>query len=152
MLRRFCAAIALTTSALLAAPAVAQEVDVTSTTTVGWHLDNDDDPDDTENYDDDYGEIQERLTVSGTYGDFFGSLRLDFSTYLSKPTAPGDPVQLHDRYETKVTPEKVFVRWSQRDVEVLAGDTYVSFGRGLALSMRKVDEFGTDSSFSKARR
>ncbi len=137
---------------LASAPVVAQEVDVTSTTVIGWHGDNDHDPNDTQNYDDNYGEALERLNLSVSQGQIFGNLRLDLGTYFSAPPKPDPlPPALDDRYLSYVNPEKVWVSYTQRDYEVTAGDSYVSFGRGLALSMRKIDEFGVDSTVRGAR-
>ena len=146
------AALVTAVGALLATPALAQEVDVTSTTVVSWHADNDDDPDDTTNYDDEYGEASERLNVTVAYEAYLASLRLDIGTYLSPPTFTGaEPPALADRYDTYINPEKLSVSWRSRDIQVVAGDSYVSFGRGLVLSMRKIDEFGTDSTVRGAK-
>jgi len=149
---RILAATSALTLSLAIAPASAQQVNATSTTVVEWRTDNDDDPDDTENYDDSYGTIVEHLDVSGTFGDFLAGVRLDLATFLSTPNADDPlPGELVDRYETFVNVEKVRARWAQRDFTLQAGDAYVSFGRGLALSMRKIDEFGTDNTVRGAR-
>lgn len=137
---------------LAAAPAAAQQVNATSNTVVEWRADNDDDPDDTENYDDSYGMVVEHLDVSGSMGDFLAGIRLDLATFVSTPpVADPPPGELVDRYENMVNVEKIRARWSQRDYTLEAGDAYVSFGRGLALSMRKIDEFGTDNTVRGAR-
>jgi hypothetical protein len=126
-----------------AARAQGTAVDVTSTTSLNWHTDNDDE----NRYNDDYGEGLERLNASFTHGEWVGGARLDLSTFLSVPTGTGGmaAAALADRYETQGTPEKAWLGWTSRALEVRAGDSYVSFGRGLALSLRKVDELGVDT-------
>src|SRR5260370_8451955 len=41
--------------------------------------------------------------------------------------------------------------YNSRSLEVTAGDAYTQFGRGLTLSMRKVDELGIDTTVRGAR-
>ena len=41
--------------------------------------------------------------------------------------------------------EKISLEYSSRDVDATLGDFYVSFGRGLVLSLRKLDELGIDT-------
>lgn len=121
-------------SLLAALPAVAVEltfgeqpvqVDVTSTTNAGWHTGAGG-----------YGELLERLNVAGRTGAWQLGLRLDTATFVSPPSPA-----IQDRY----TLEKASVSWTGRSLEVTLGDAYVSFGRGLALSLRKVDELGADT-------
>ena len=47
-------------------------------------------------------------------------------------------VALHER----VYPAKLWLTYRTPGIEITAGDSYVQFGRGLVLSMRKVDELG----------
>ncbi len=122
-------------------------VDVTSTTIASVHTDNDN----SGGCDDGYGEAIERLNVQGFSGPFTVGLRLDAAGYVSVPeedlaaTPPCEADDLANRYENQIVPEKVWIGWAGRAVEVTAGDSYVSFGRGLALSLRKVDELGVDT-------
>ena len=99
-------------------------VDVTATTSAGWHTDRD------------YGEVFGRLNASSTWQDWHAALRVDTATFIEPPEPEVD-----DRY----TLEKVTAGWTGRAVEVSAGDAYVSFGRGLGLSIRKIDELGIDT-------
>jgi hypothetical protein len=108
------------------APPDAVHIDVTSTTLGGWHTGNDG-----------YGELFERLNVGSGYERWQMGLRLDTATFASR--TPSTAV------ENRYTLEKVSLGWTSRVVEVSAGDAYVSFGRGLALSLRKVDELGVDT-------
>lgn len=129
-------------SLLAAAPAAAEPgslpVDITATTTAGAHTDGDR-----------YGELFGRLNASTRLDAWQLALRLDTATFVSAP-------DLDDRY----TLEKASLGWSWRSlpapgalavsVEATAGDAYVSFGRGLALSLRKVDELGIDTTLRGA--
>ena len=49
------------------------------------------------------------------------------------------------RYRDAIYPAKLFLTYKNDGLEVTAGDAYVQFGRGLVLSMRKVDELGIDT-------
>ncbi|GAB4509364.1 MAG: hypothetical protein Tsb0020_25860 [Haliangiales bacterium] len=123
---------------LLAAPAAADPipVDITSTTTAGWRTRD-------ANFDDaSYGELFEKLNLASTLGRWRLSLRLDTATFLSNPAA-----DVVGRY----TPEKLSVSYQARALSVTAGDAYVSFGRGLSLSLRKVDELGLDTTLRGAK-
>ena len=111
-----------------AASTVAIPVDVTATTNAGWHTDGDA-----------YGELFGRLNLSTRRDAWQLGLRLDTATFVSSPLA--------DRY----TLEKISLAWSGRSLQVSAGDAYVSFGRGLALSLRKVDELGIDTTLRGAK-
>jgi hypothetical protein len=127
-------------------------VDVTTTTIVSYHLDNDN----SDSCDDDYLDVIERLNVGGFMDDWNVGLRLDGSGVAGAPEqGEGDPPcgvnQLRSRYELDLRPEKVWVGWSGRSLEFVAGDAYVSFGRGLSLSLRKVDELGVDTTLRGAK-
>jgi len=149
-------AVALALAAPGRARAEVPKIDVTSTTGINWHTDNDDDFEDAENYDDNYGEAVERLNLSTSHGKWVGGLRLDVTGFFSEPE-PADPEiqphphQLKSRYENRYTLEKIYLGWRSRDVEVRLGDSYASLGRGLTLSIRKVDELGVDSSVRGAK-
>lgn len=130
-------------------------VDVTSTTSAGYRFDNGN----TTRCDDEYGELRERLNLLGASGPWILGLRLDVDHYLDAPEVlmapPGQPGcgmnDLRDRYEDTVVPEKLWLGWTGRDLELTVGDAYVSFGRGLALSLRKVDELGVDTTVRGAK-
>ena len=49
------------------------------------------------------------------------------------------------RYRDYIYPAKIFAKYTSKTIEVTAGDAYVQFGRGLVLSLRKVDELGIDT-------
>src|SRR5687768_9066063 len=104
--------------------AEAGRFDLTSTTLAGWHTDRG------------YGELFERLNVVTGTDAWSMSFRLDTVTFLSESS----PL-IRDRY----TFERASVGWAGRSIEVTAGDSYVSIGRGLALSLRTIDERGVDT-------
>ncbi|HWM87519.1 MAG TPA: DUF6029 family protein [Kofleriaceae bacterium] len=105
-------------------------VDVTASMTAGWRSDRD------------YGEMLGRLNLSRQLAPWHASVRLDTSTFVDAPD-PG----IEDRY----TVEKASAGWRGRSLDVIAGDAYVSFGRGLALSLRKLDELGIDTTLRGAK-
>lgn len=106
-------------------------VAITATMTAGLHTG-----------DDGYGELFGRLNASTGMGAWRLALRMDTATFLSPPSPSID-----ERY----TLEKVSLGWTGAALEVTAGDAYVSFGRGLALSLRKVDELGIDTTLRGAK-
>ena len=62
---------------------------------------------------------------------------MDLSSFSSAPVDDGTMANaLQDRYENQAILEKVYAGWRNRSVDVRAGDSYVSFGRGMALSLR----------------
>lgn len=115
------------------APATASlvPVSITATMTAGLHTN-----------DDGHGELFGRLNASTGMDAWRIALRMDTATFLSPPSPSID-----DRY----TLEKVSLGWTGDALEVTAGDAYVSFGRGLALSLRKVDELGIDTTLRGAK-
>lgn len=54
-------------------------------------------------------------------------------------------VELSNRYLNSIYPSKVYLGYSAPGIEVTAGDVYAQFGRGLVLSVRKVDEIAVDT-------
>jgi len=53
--------------------------------------------------------------------------------------------------ETFFWPEKFGLEYSGRSVEMKLGDFYISIGRGMVLSLRKLDELGIDTTLQGAR-
>jgi hypothetical protein len=66
----------------------------------------------------------------------------DFANPQLKANAQKDGTT---RYRDALYPAKIFLTYKTEGFEVTAGDAYVQFGRGLVLSMRKVDELGIDT-------
>jgi hypothetical protein len=102
-----------------------------------------------------------RLDTSLRWGRWTLGLRLDSAVYAFRPTdrplpqyptvmeERGDKNQVQQdnesRYKNSIYPAKLWATYSAPGVEVTAGDSYAQFGRGLTLSMRKVDELGIDT-------
>jgi len=84
-------------------------------------------------------------------------MRIDTSIYALRAedrfNEPNTPAQLRrqlvsdgaTRYRDAVYPAKLWLTFKDKGFEITAGDSYVQFGRGLVLSMRKVDELGVDT-------
>jgi hypothetical protein len=95
-----------------------------------------------------------RLDAALRWGHWSVGLRLDSALYADRPadgasdlTPNGRQLILDNesRYRNSIYPAKLSATYSAPGVEVTAGDAYVQFGRGLTLSMRKVDELGIDT-------
>lgn len=79
--------------------------------------------------------------------------RIDAAVYGLRPQDRIDTPSLQrglitdgsTRYRDSIYPAKLWLTFKDQGVEVTAGDSYVQFGRGLVLSMRKVDELGVDT-------
>lgn len=70
----------------------------------------------------------------------FGT-RLDTALFL-QPDAADD--RLSDQFQDDLRLEELYLKGRFDDLTLTLGDDYVSFGRGLSLSIRKVDELGFD--------
>jgi hypothetical protein len=87
--------------------------------------------------------------------------RIDSSIYALRPqdrvTSTDPSVQRglvtdgSTRYRDAIYPAKLWLTYKDEGIEVTAGDSYVQFGRGLVLSMRKVDELGVDTTLFGAK-
>ncbi len=119
-----------------------------------------------------YGEGYSRLNLQAAWRDWLFAVRLDSSGYVSAPevgetlakpnAAPGaiaPPViarRLENRFQQHLFDpykgiEKITLRYQGRALEATLGDFYASFGRGLVLSVRKVDELGQDTTILGAK-
>jgi hypothetical protein len=133
------------------------DLDVTETTIVAQHFDarNNEAPQDSG-----WGDWINRLNAAARWGRWTLGLRLDSAVYWRRPVdnpdfsnlpASGEHGQTaitqdnESRYRNSIYPAKMWVTYAAPGVEVTAGDAYVQFGRGLTLSMRKIDELGIDT-------
>ena len=110
-----------------------------------------------------WGEWLNRLDTTLRWGRWTAGLRLDSAVYWRRPVdnpdfsglSPSAQTQIQfdneSRYENSIYPAKLWVTYSRPEVEVTAGDAYVQFGRGLTLSMRKIDELGIDTTLRGAK-
>lgn len=131
--------------------------------------------------DDEWGWWYNRLNVQGTYGKFQLGLRLDTAYFYTSPNpvqigldmvetrrvSPDAPpesnaayfrrqvfaagTELSNRYISWTYPAKYYVGYTTRDVEVTVGDFYAQLGRGMVLSVRKLDELSSDTTVRGAR-
>jgi hypothetical protein len=101
-----------------------------------------------------YGAWLNRLNLALKWGRWTLGTRLDSSLYWRRPEdssdiAPKDlPTVRADgasRFRDAIYPAKLWLSYTAPGLEVTVGDAYVQFGRGLLLSMRKIDELGIDT-------
>jgi hypothetical protein len=94
-----------------------------------------------------------RLNAAMRWGRWSAGARLDSAVYWSHPADSPDAANygsdpgLDDksRFKNSIYPAKLWATYTAPGIEVTAGDSYVQFGRGLTLSMRKIDELGIDT-------
>jgi hypothetical protein len=139
---------------LLASPAGAQVAfdhpvfgrttySLTSTTLLRYRGDNYD----FNRFDDDFGSLYQRLDMA-LQGD---SVRLESRFDLFVPhtelEAPRCPLEQDPRcyLNGDIRPERLTLRWEPGEWILEAGDSQIVFGRGVALSFRKVDLLGVDN-------
>ncbi len=89
-----------------------------------------------------WGEWVNRLDAAIHGGKWTAGLRLDSAVYWLQPA---DDNPAFGRFRNSIYPAKLWVTYSGRGIEITVGDAYVQFGRGLTLSMRKIDELGIDT-------
>jgi hypothetical protein len=149
-------------------------LDISETLIFAYHLDNLNGT----YADDRYYEVQSRLNLGLAYKEWRLAVRVDTSLYFNHAScdeegncsAPSKPRhlewwppltsgELRNRFENRsidrigpvYLPERLALSYLGRNVEVTLGDHYVSFGRGLVLSLRKVDELGSDTALRGGR-
>jgi hypothetical protein len=98
-------------------------------------------------YNDDYGDIRNRLNLKLTVEEFSFSARVDTTTFIQAPKDPGVKIKYLDRY----APEKLTASYHGRNLQVDLGDFYASFGRAIALRIRKTDELSEDTTLLGAK-
>lgn len=94
-----------------------------------------------------------RLNLVLGWKKFTLGTRIDSSLYALRPQDRIDDPNLRSgllndgstRYRDALYPAKIWLSYKNDGLEITAGDHYVQFGRGLVLSMRKVDELGVDT-------
>jgi hypothetical protein len=104
-----------------------------------------------------WGDWINRVDAALRWESWSAGLRLDSAAYWRRPIdnpdfsslSRGNQASLYleneSRFKDSIYPAKVWVTYARRGVEVTAGDAYVQFGRGLTLSLRKIDELGIDT-------
>jgi hypothetical protein len=148
------------------------QLDVTETMIVAQHFDprtppGQAAPGPTTIEDSGWGEWINRINAALRWERWTAGVRLDSSVYWRRPadnggyaseyssTYPSLKSQLQQdnesRYRDSIYPAKLWLTYAAPGLEVTAGDSYVQFGRGLTLSMRKVDELGIDTTVRGAK-
>jgi uncharacterized protein DUF6029 len=94
-------------------------------------------------------DIINKLNASLQWRRFRLSTRFDTALWFDTPPMSCDAngsITLRSRFcQNYFQPEKLTLEYIGRVAEVTLGDFYVSFGRGIALSLRKIDELGIDT-------
>lgn len=114
------------------------DASVTSTTIGELHTNNDNAQKD----DDDYVALFERLNVAVHNGDLSTDARLDGALFLNAPD---------EGYQHNLQLERLNVTWRPGGWSLTAGDYFQQLGRGIVLSLRKVNEAGVDVALRGAR-
>jgi hypothetical protein len=100
-------------------------------TTIGeWRVDNQNGV-----ADDDYGVVLERFNLGVQRGELSSEARIDVALFGFPPDA---------RYQDLNQVERLSVTWAPGMWTLTAGDFYQQVGRGLLLSLRKLNEAGVD--------
>ena len=103
-----------------------------------------------------WGGWTNRLDAALRWRTWTAGLRLDSAVYWRRPVdnpnfqtlGNAQNAVLFDnesRFKNSIYPAKLWVTYAAPGLDVTVGDAYVQFGRGLTLSMRKIDELGIDT-------
>lgn len=148
----------------------AATVDVTNTAALSYHFDNRNG----NANDDNYGELVDHLNLQANWWRLTLGLRVDSSLYFNtvsrgeartrrnaelgelspsdrNEVINGDLSDLHSRYLRTFYPAKLWIGYNQPGLDVTLGDFYAQLGRGLVLSLRKLDELGIDTTVRGAK-
>jgi hypothetical protein len=115
--------------------------EVTETVVIDHHVDNFDGV----KFNDNYSDVRNRLNLSLGVGDLTLAARIDTATFVEPPVPERLPYL--DRYGL----EKLWGTYQSESFQLSLGDFYASFGRGIALRIRKVDELGQDTTLLGAK-
>jgi hypothetical protein len=121
-----------------AARAEGAGANLTATTVGELRADNENGRDD----DDNYGVLRERLNAGANAGELSGQLRLDGDLFALAPD---------ETYQQNLQLERLSVSWAPGDWKVDAGDYQQQLGRGIVLSVRRINEAGVDLSIRGVR-
>lgn len=94
-----------------------------------------------ETTDDDFFSISERLELAAQGEETRVAVRIDGFLPLFLPDCPEGSTCL---IEPDLRPERMAITWQRSGWTIDAGDSYAVLGRGIALSLRKVDLLGVD--------
>jgi len=123
-------------------------VDITLTSAFEWHQNNFSFQRPAHTLD--YQDLQNRLNIDVVFGDYRVGGRLDTFTFFNDDQAPCKTGSTFD-CKGQYIPEKMYLKFRAGPVDFVAGDFYLTVGRGIALAIRKVDEFGLDTTLRGGR-
>ena len=122
------------------------ELHLTESLYVDWHQDNENGLD----VDDRYVDVKNRLNIALQSRWLQAGLRLDVAQFL--PQNKGDEGDaFSDRYQNDLNLEKFYVKVREGGFLLEGGDVYGILGKGIALSIQKVDELSTDATLRGAK-
>jgi hypothetical protein len=110
-----------------------------------------------------WGEWINRINAALRWERWTAGIRLDSAVYWRRPADNASYATEYpsyttlikqdneSRYRDSIYPAKLWLTYASPGLEITAGDSYVQFGRGLTLSMRKVDELGIDTTVRGAK-
>ncbi len=139
---RHAAALALLPLLFLPRVAPAQSLRLLNTTVVEQRGDNKNGVD----TDDDYGVGINKLYLDGQMEDTSLSLQVDSVVFSGFPDAAGLPPGQSSAYANDFRLKRITLAHQMGDASFTLGDSYMQLGRGLILSLRKVDELGAEQS------
>lgn len=90
--------------------------------------------------DDDYGAFINRLSIQSSADQITTFARIDSMKFVDTPEIPGGAAH----YEDSARLERLRVAYALGEWKLTLGDVYQQLGRGIMLSLRKVDELGLD--------
>lgn len=118
----------------------AQSLRLTNTALVEYRGDNENGIDS----DDDYGVGLNKLYLDGHMGSTSAHLQLDGVYFTESPDLAFVGPSRPSAYVSELRLERIRLQHDLGQVSLLAGDSHMQLGRGIALSLRKVDELGLD--------
>lgn len=107
-------------------------LDITESLLTNWHATLDDQ---VAGEHDNVFNLINRLNLRLSWDKLAVGLRIDAAWFPNPPT---------DEYQDDIRPEELYIKYRLGKLQLTLGDDYVSFGRGLALTLRKFDELGYD--------
>ncbi len=103
-----------------------------------------------------FGALATTIGGSVGYERWLFALRLDSAYYLYEPEAHPNSSslvkgELQERYINQLRPEYLALSYNGRGSSYVLGDYYMTLGRGMILSIRKVGDVGVDNKLSGAK-
>ncbi|HWV38050.1 MAG TPA: DUF6029 family protein [Vulgatibacter sp.] len=89
---------------------------------------------------DEFGLGLTKLYLDGRMDDTTLGLQIDAAAFTNRPDAPTSP----SAYRDDARLERITLTHTMGDAQFTLGDSHLQLGRGIALSLRRVDELGSD--------